>query len=355
PLFTFLLCLSISDRSAMEASPPPTLNLKVIFNETNRILKAQHRHFLSLSFLFLFPASVAIGIYPLLQSFFSDVFVEILFGHATYDHNQLAKTLLLALAFLIFTTVFSLSAVGSLTYSVLHSFHGQPLNLKSAIKSIPTSFFRLLGTNLLVQTVFLFITFVFVTVFATLIAIARMMGLHIEFSSPYFRMLCLAMVIALFWVLIYVQVNWALSSAVVVVETTWGLASLKRSTSLVKGRKGLVFLVSLAFGFQTTVMGCVIGFTSLSMGLDSTSGEDWKWLIVLLATQVLMFSTTRTLILLFEMVATTVLYMYCNEAVVDHRHGIKNFSVEYVTLALDDDDDEKAPPVVSKLHSYNEV
>ncbi|POO03465.1 Transmembrane protein [Trema orientale] len=342
----------------MEASPSPALDVKVR-KETNRILNAQRRHFLSLSFLFLFPPSVAITVYPMLQSYFSDSVAVILFGQASDDHHhQLAKTLLLALAFLLFTSVFSLCAAGSITYSAINAFHGQPLGLKSAIKSIPTSFFRLLGTNLLVQTISLFIAFVFVTVLVTSIAIARLMGFHTEFSSSGLRLLCYVVVTALFLILSYVQVNWALSSVVAVAETTWGLASLKRSTSLVKGmRRGLVFRVSLTYGFYTTVMACALGFVSLSMGLDSATSEEWGWLIKFLSAQVLTFSTFRTIYLLFETVATAVLYMYCNEAVVDHGHGIKNFSVEYVTLAVDDDDEEeeKAPPVVSKLDGYNEV
>ena len=168
------------------------------------------------------------------------------------------------------------------------------------------------------------------------------------------------MVVALFSVAIYLQVNWALSSVIVVAETTWGLASLKRSTSLVKGRRGLVFRVTLVLGFYMTFVGCVVGFNPLSMRLDGASGYEYRGSLMILF-GALLFLATRTSALLIEMAATTVLYMYCNEAaaiVVNHSHPVKEFAGEYVSLAVDDDDHEKPPLLVSagsKLDRYNEV
>ena len=228
----------MEDSSPSPPPPPPTLRL--IFSETNRILKAQPRHFLLLSFLFLIPLSMTSTMYPI---FFKSLLTVTAF--AAQPSAISTNTLLFVLAYTLFIWVFSISAVGSITYSVIKAFHGQPLKLESAIKSIPTSFFRILATNLLSHIIIFLIIFVFMLVFASFIMGATLLGYRIDFSSPYFYLLSFAIGMALFPVLIFLQVNWSLSSVVVVAETTWGWASLKRSWCLIKGRRWLVFSLSL--------------------------------------------------------------------------------------------------------------
>lgn len=146
--------------------------------------------------------------------------------------------------------------------------------------------------------------------------------------------------------------NWALSSAVVVAETTWGLASLKRSWSLIKGKRWLVFFLFLCFGFPLSALPWIttrlVSPYLVSDQEGISTSDEFKWYLTFpLAVQVLIFSTLRTLILLSETAAFTVLYLYFNKAF-DVVHGDEAFAPgnKYVSLAVHDDDDhdeEKVP------------
>ena len=215
----------------METSPSvPTPSLIIVLSKSKRIINSQPRLFSTLSCLFLVPLSVAASIFSLVQSLFSNTISKSflnLTGFGPDKAEDQATTiptniLLYSLAYGVFTLVFSIFANISITYSVIHGFSGQPVKRKSAVKSIATYFFPLLGTTLLAQTIVSAIAILFVVVFALFIAGALLLGFQIEFSSPYFLLLCSVMVIPLFLVLIYLQVNWSLSSVVVVAETTWG-------------------------------------------------------------------------------------------------------------------------------------
>ncbi|POO03467.1 Transmembrane protein, partial [Trema orientale] len=338
---------NLSSPIAMETSQsPPTLSL--IFSQTYRTLKSQPRHFFTLSCLFLLPPSVAATIYPIFsKSFLTPI------SYNSQPSTIPTKTLLFTLSYVLFASFFTLSAVGSITYSVIRASHGQPLNLQSAIKSIPTSFFRLLATNLLAYVIVFVITFVFTFVFASLIIGATLSGYRIEYYSPYFLLLCFAVVIVLSLILTFLQVNWALSSVVVVAETTWGLASLKRSWNLIKGKRWLVFFLFMCFGFPLSALSWIATrLVSPSLVSDHegiSTSDEFKWYLTFpLAVQVLIFSTLRTLILLSETAAFTVLYVYFNKAF-DVVHGDEEFAPgnKYVSLAVHDDDDHDDEKVSS--------
>ncbi|OMO71931.1 hypothetical protein COLO4_27959 [Corchorus olitorius] len=163
-------------------TPPPEpfqLNLSTIQSESGRIIKAQKRHFLSLSFLFLLPISVSFSAIPFLNQLFSQPStIPTAFDNNDYydfDHNPTfqiffpAKTIIF---FLLNVLIFSFLATGSITYSVFHGGSGQLIELKSALKSAFTSFFPS-----------------------------------------------------------YLQVNWIFVPVVVVVESSWGFEALKRTST----------------------------------------------------------------------------------------------------------------------------
>ena len=337
----------------MEASESvQTLSLIKVISESKRIIGSQPRLFLVLSSLFLLPLSVAAAIYPILTSLIPEAISKSFLNLIAFDPQQAdfqaitfpIKTLLLVLAYSLFSLVFSSFAVISITYSVIHGFSGQPIKLKAAIKSIATSFFPLLGTALLTQTIIISIGILFGILFALLINGARLSGFQIEFSSPYFLLLWFVLLIPLFFIIIRLQVNWSLLNVVVVVESTWGLEAMKRSVSLIKGRRQLALSLFLLFGFS-------YGVSTWSMNCF-LADPHWKRSVFRLALLVLANSAFQTLVLLYEMAANGVLYVYCKKATVDYQD--KEFCGEYVSLPTNDD--EKAPCVVSfassKLECY---
>ncbi|KAI9169220.1 hypothetical protein LWI28_009063 [Acer negundo] len=309
------------------SSTTPSLSLCTIISESKRIIKAHSRHFLALSVLFLLPLSFSLIVYPTLQQLLlnstrnhqSLSFLALSFNNhftSTLNNNNY-KPLFLALAFTIFLSVFTLCAVGSITYSVFHGFYGRPVKLLSALKSIFTSFLPLLATTIASQIIMTGLVFVFAIFFLLVVKLVNSVGFNLfDYSSPYFKGFALLVFVALLLVLVNLQVNWNLASVVVVVESSWGFKPLKRSTSLIKGYK----LVALSFYF------------------------DWlkNWGFVL---QIVFPSTLLTLLFLQYMAANTVLYMYCKAI-----HGelameiAEEFAKEYVSLPSDDG---KVPLLVS--------
>ncbi|POO03468.1 Transmembrane protein [Trema orientale] len=272
------------------ADKASTLNLIKVLSESRRIIKGRPRLFVTLSFLFILPFSIAAAVYPIIRSPFPDAisksFLNLIgFGPQRANDQVItisAKTVLLALAYVLFTVVFSIFAIVSTAYSAIHGFPGQPIKLKSAIKSITTSFFPLLGTTLLVQIIVSTITILFVIVFALLITGAKLLGFQIEFSLPYFIL--------------------AMSS--------------KRSASLVRGRRRLALSLSFLFAFCYGVIAWSTKYSLPVEDLDGSStrtsvtNHEWKRLVFNLAVKIFLNSAFRTLVMLYEMVATTVLYVY---------------------------------------------
>ncbi|TXG56568.1 hypothetical protein EZV62_017881 [Acer yangbiense] len=333
------------------SSTTPSLSLCTIFSESKRIIKAHSRHFLALSVLFLLPLSFSIIVYPTLQQ---------LLLNSTQNHQSLSflalssnnhftstlnnnnnQPLFLALAFTIFLSVFTLCAVGSITYSVFHGFYGRPVKLLSALKSIFTSFLPLLATTIASQIIITGFVLVFAVFFLLVVKLVNSAGLvQFDYSSPYFTGFALLVFVALLLVLVNLQVNWNLASVVVVVEeSSWGFKPLKRSASLIKGYKLVALSFYLYYSFFTGLI--IWSHTALSMYL---SNSDWlkNWGFVL---QIVFPSTLLTLLFLQYMAANTVLYMYCKAIHGELAMEIADeFAKEYVSLPFDDG---KVPHLVS--------
>ncbi|PON54184.1 Transmembrane protein [Parasponia andersonii] len=348
----------------METSTPvEPLSLFKVLSDSKRVITSQPGLFRALSFLFILPLSIADVVYPILiQSLLPGTVSKGFLNPSGFGPQQgeddkvnpfLIKTLLLALAYAVFTLVFSNFAVISITYSVIHGFSGQPVKLKSAIKSIATSFFPLLGTTLLIQTIILPIAILLGVVFALLINGARLLGFRVEFSLPYFLLFCVVVLVPLLLIVILVQVNWALFSVVVVAESTWGLKSLKRSASLIKGRRRLALSLFLYFFFCSGVFTWIINSHLPVTNLNGGSASDREWKYFSLVTRILVNSAFQTLVVLYELIANAVLYVYCTKASADH--GDKEYAGEYYISLPVDDNNDKAPRVVSVACSKLEV
>ncbi|KAJ7953864.1 Transmembrane protein [Quillaja saponaria] len=328
-------------------SPAPSLDFLAVLSESKRIINAHSRHFLALSVIFLLPLSFSFIVYPTLQQLLTNsvtkdpqIFLRVTFQ----DHPFIStKTLLLNLAYFIFVLIFSLCAVGTISCSVFHGFYGRPVKLISAIKSILNSFFPLLITIVVSQIIILLIIVIFGLLLFSVIRGIEFLGFQFQYSSPYFIGFFVVLLLALLIVLVYLQVNWTLVSVIVVVESNWGLKPLRRSTSLIKGMRGVAFSLLLFFGFLAGILMCG---SSISVVGSDVIGDGWKsWAFVL---QIVVTSTFLVLLMLYNAAANTVLYMYCKASNGELAMEIaEDFAREYASLPFDDG---KVPHVVSVVH-----
>ncbi|XP_010502346.1 PREDICTED: uncharacterized protein LOC104779656 [Camelina sativa] len=343
------------------ATPSPSLspspvNLWVVLSESKRIINAHSRHFLALSVLFLLPLCFSVTVYPSVfrlitdQSSASHHSVSLLRGlHDSDVVVDTKTTVLLLIGYIVVVTVFNLLAIGSIAYSVFQGFYGRPVRLISAVRSSFASFLPLLAT-LISSNFIVFGVFLILGILAFLLTklIQIIPGLRFDYASPYFQALTMVVTFISIVAVVKLYVDWVLAWVVVVVESAWGLAPLKRSKSLVKGMKSVS--LSIIFFFATAESLLVwISTVAASAQLDDDGGKLWTNAFFVL--QIVITSAVLTLLMLYNLAATTVMYMYCKAV-----HGelaweiAEEFAREYVSLPFDEG---KVPHLVSVAYNNN--
>ncbi|XP_050203702.1 uncharacterized protein LOC126653807 [Mercurialis annua] len=328
--------------------PPPPLDLRTVLSESKRIINAHSRHFLALSVLFLLPISFSLTVFPTIHNLLtqsSTLNSKIFLSAATYDvvfnpNDTPTITLLLSILLSLFVFVFTLLSLGSITYSVLHGFYGRPVKILSAVKSAFTSFLRLLITSILIQSFFLSLVILCGSCLFFVMEFSKL-----DSSSPFFIGFSVIVLIVLMLVLVYLQLNWLLVSVIVVVESSWGFQPLKRSSYLIKGMRGVGLGLWLFFG----ALACVLMFISSVSGVTLGIGTSNRWKSCAFVLQIVVTSTLLMLLLLYNVAANTVMYMYCKAIRGELALEIaEEFAREYVSLPFDDG---KVPHLVSVAYA----
>ncbi|VVA20516.1 PREDICTED: LOC110824251 isoform [Prunus dulcis] len=137
-----------------------TVKLFTVLKRSASIMRSPTSHFLHLSALLL-PLGVLLStvVYPFLLDSVTDPFSP--GDRAPTSAPQpsqptIASTLILIftpIAFTVFALISSVCAVGSITHTIFHGFHGRPVKLRSAIESGFGSFLFLLATAVILQLV----------------------------------------------------------------------------------------------------------------------------------------------------------------------------------------------------------
>ncbi|XP_058733763.1 uncharacterized protein LOC131605423 [Vicia villosa] len=254
-----------------------------VLSQSKRVIEAQPRHYLTLSLIFILP--------PIFISFF----VNLLAKHFQQQPQQetIYPTLiftLVSILFLLISSIFTFCAFISITYSVYQSFFNQPIKLKEAFKSISTSFFPLLATDILIFTIFIVGSFLVGLVIGVVSFLIKYLG-GVNLQAYSYLAVVLVMLVFL-PLLIYLMINFSLAKVIVVVESVWGFEPLRRSWKLVKGMKRLIFSISCLFG-------------SLQLVLVWITGYSWVLILVI--------SPIFAMLSLYGNAVLTVLYIYCKE------------------------------------------
>ncbi|KAK6157799.1 hypothetical protein DH2020_012047 [Rehmannia glutinosa] len=300
-----------------------------VLSETWRIIIGHPRHFLALSVLFLLPISFASIIYTFLvqPTSLHSHYLQSLFLVSIPDPKTGNSQLLISILYILSVFLFSLCATPSITYSTFTAFYGKPVKFVSSLKSILVSFFPLLATLFVTEIILGLIIFAFALLMLVAYNGLVLLGVEMDYNSGYFLVFVTVIAVFLVGLLVYLLVEWCLSNAVVVLESKWGFAPLKRSSYLVKGMRKVARSIMVLFG----ILG---GLSSMwySNLIANAGGSSKGWIVVQMAVYVV-FST---LLSLYGMAANTVLFVYCKEL-----HGKMVFQRdeemgrEYVRLATD--------------------
>ncbi|KAK4788294.1 hypothetical protein SAY86_019613 [Trapa natans] len=334
--------------AAYPSPPPPSalpaLNFVTVISEARRIINAHSRHFLALSVLFLLPVSFSFAVYPALTSPNSATDPNTAAQSFLRLHQSDTKTVspVLLIYYTAFVFLFSLSATSSITHSTIQGFYGRPVRFLPAIKSIFTSFFTLCATAFCTQLIIAPIIAILGLLIFLAIRSVELVHRQVDYSSPYFLGF-FALIVLVFWlIMLHLQVQWALVNVTVVAESVWGFQALKRSSYLVKGMKKIPLSLVLLSGL---LLGTLITANSVMSNFSSSS--EWKtWAFVI---QIVLVTSSITIIMLLSLAANVVLYMYCKAI-----HGelameiAQEFARDYVSLPFDNG---KVPHVVTVAYT----
>ncbi|XP_059315572.1 uncharacterized protein LOC132066239 [Lycium ferocissimum] len=302
-----------------------------ILQSTGHIKGANSGHFRVLSILFGLPIFFTLVTYPYFRlAVFHPDYDFTIFTQPQLSHFFVSNfEIFLLLMFTFFVFLFFLCAVATITYSTVHASYGRRINLVSSIKSIRSSFFPLLSTFIVSQTIFISITLLFALVLVLLSQTLQTLGLlELKYDLNHFLFFGIFALIVLVPVLIWLQVNWSLAYVVAVVESKWGIETLRRSAHLVKGMRSVALSVMLFYGL--VVVGTVGGSYLVTMG--TAKGEQWTFLSL----QMLESSVVGYVVMNQYLMGNAVLYMYCKD-LNDEKLPFEiedEFGNEYVSLNM---------------------
>ncbi|WMV27923.1 hypothetical protein MTR67_021308 [Solanum verrucosum] len=303
-----------------------------IIESTRTIFKSHVRHFHAISILFLLPIIFSLILYP---SF------ELAIFYPDYDFTSYAQLqfpqvfaissfeIILLVVYALFLAFFFICGVGTTTYSAVQVIYDRPINVVSSIKSMRNSFFPLLSTFIVSQTIFISITLLFALILVFVVRILQSLGL-IELKSDLDRVLFLVIfsLIVLVPILIWLQVNWSLAYVITVVESKKGYETLRRSAKLVKGERCVALKILM---YYESAIALMVVWCAMFLA----RGEQWRSFTGILLTA---FTSVMGYILMNQyLVANVVLYMHCKE-LNDEKLMSETAAGEYVSLSVEEEE-----------------
>ncbi|KAJ9168499.1 hypothetical protein P3X46_020014 [Hevea brasiliensis] len=229
------------------------LTIPEILRESIAIPKRSPKTFYLITLTLIFPLSFAI----LAHSLFTHPLLAQLEDHPSADPNQTRHewTLLMIFQFcyLIFLFAFSLLSTAAVVFTVASLYTSKPVTFSSTISAIPRVFKRLFITFLWVSLLMLLYNSV-ILIFLVIFVIA------VDTQNVVLLFLSLVVIFVFFLVVhVYITALWHLASVVSVLEPIYGIAAMKKSYELLKGRARMAAV--LVFGYLAIcgVIGGIFG------------------------------------------------------------------------------------------------
>lgn len=196
----------------------------------------------------------------------------------------------------------------------------------------------MISTFILSKLILFSIAFLFSLLWLSALKGLELAGLHVDYDSNYFNAIAILFIALVGSILLWLQVNWVLAPVTVVVESRWGYGPLMRSSSLMKGMRGVA--LSLLLFFNLVIGFLVASCATILLHIGVARGW-WRWAVIL---QMVISAGLASVLMLQSIAATVVLFMYCKAI-----HGelpfeiAEEFAGDYVSLPFDE---KKLPYVV---------
>ncbi|XP_019170256.1 PREDICTED: uncharacterized protein LOC109165782 [Ipomoea nil] len=235
------------------------LTIPDVVKESISIPKRSAKTFYLITVTLIFPLSFAILAHSL---FTHPIFVQLRENPHADHADQWAKLLLFQFCYLFFLFAFSLLSTAAVVFTVASLYTAKPVSFASTLSAIPSVFRRLFITFVWVSLLMLVYNVVFVG-FLVLLIIA------VDTESVVLFLFSVVVLFLLFLVVhVYITALWHLASVISVLEPVYGLAAMKKSYELLRGRARMAFLLVFSY---LTICGVISGF----FGLIVVNGGDY--------------------------------------------------------------------------------
>lgn len=323
-----------------------TFNNSQLNRQTFRILNTNSLHFIPISLLFLpftFSACIVVQFYVSSSTFSPNIDVTTFFEPfnlhiikyiiANSQNLLTLKSLSTILAFIIFVVLPTTAGIVLITYSTDQAIHHRHLNFSSSFKSLIRSYIHLLST-IIAGSIQLIIISLLLTLFPVAITHAiKALGFHFDLYIISIITNTFASY-GLVLTLIFYMVNWGSAASIAVLESKSGFKPLTQSADqLIDFRShslSIVFVTGFVCGSS------LFSYRTMSQNIESKT----YWILIL---QVCAMYLQSSLMILYYVVANTVLYVKCKVANGEEPEKMTvggEVSGEYVRVDVNEKDDE---------------
>ncbi|KAK1257269.1 hypothetical protein QJS04_geneDACA022928 [Acorus gramineus] len=230
------------------------LSLTSILKESITIPRSSPRTFTLLTLTLIFPLSFA--------SLAHSLFTHPLLLHLQHSHSSSSTRrdvlllLFYQLLYLLLLFSFSLLSTASVVFSVASLYTSKPLSFSTSLSALPSILPRLFRTFLWVSLLMVLYNLIFA--FSVVLVV-----IAIDADNSFLFAVSLFVSLSLFLIVhVYITALWHLASVISVLEPVCGLAAMRKSRELLRGRTrmaaALVFFYLSACGFVGGVFGTVV-------------------------------------------------------------------------------------------------
>ncbi|XP_043690057.1 uncharacterized protein LOC122640860 [Telopea speciosissima] len=232
-----------------------------ILKESVSIPKSSLKTFSCIILTLIFPLSFAI----LAHSLFTNPLLKQIDSQSPSNPKlpqEWTRLLIFQFCYLIFLFAFSLLSTAAVVFTVASIYTSKPVSFTSTISAIPRVFKRL------------FITFLWVSLLMVVYDIAFIISLlaliiAVDTNSLFLYLFSLIAVFTLFLVVhVYITALWHLASVVSVLEPVYGIAAMRKSKELLKGKTQMAAVFVFGYLSICGAIGGVFGSIVVHGGED---------------------------------------------------------------------------------------
>jgi hypothetical protein len=308
----------------MDREPDEMRSLGVvgICKEAYNILQLHVRLFLSLALTLVLP----LGVIIFCHGFVSDPLVNKINRNeneltmegigspaAAQTHSRLDAEyfglFIFGLTYLIFVLAFSLLSTAAIVYTVASIYTAKGLSYVKVLSVVPKVWKRLFMTFLWAHILIFLYNVAFIFILFLILLLQFSTGLN-------FGILAIPVIFVFYCLAIYIYLVWHLASVVSVLEDSYGIAALRKSAELIKGKRWVACAVFLIYTVLTSIVLTIYNVLVRDPNhMQSVAGRVFIGLLLLL------LWTAFTLI---GILVQTVVYFVCKSY---HHESIDRYAL----------------------------